>query len=1069
MSRSKAARPQLETLEARVLFSVARPDHVVVVIEEDRFSNAIGDTKDFPYLNQLAAGGLVYTNSHGVGHPSLPNYLALYAGSTLGVTDNGNTHTFTQPNLAKSLNSLQVAPGQYLSFVGFAETLPQNGDTTTRIAPDPTISGSAPDVYMRNYNPMAQFADAGTQNGVAVSNAAVNKTFASFPTTAAGFAALPNVAFVIPNTNHNTHGSNEQAPWATDPANYDMFRKNADAWLSAKMNAYAQWAKANNSILIITQDEEEDDYKIASTVSTLIVGDPRLVVPGTNSTSVNHFNVTRTIEDMFGLPLLGSTGSVGDLTLDASGRLSPFPVTVTQSASNTSLIASTASTVYGQSVTFTATVTGSGVPTGTVSFLDGSTVIGSGTVNASGVATFTTTALSGGATHSITASYGGDANSLASTSAAKSVTVSRASTTLALGASTSTTTFGQSVTLTATLSITSPGAGVASGSVSFSDGSMNLGSGTINAAGQATLAIATLGAGPHSITATYGGDTNFSGSNSSSVGVTVAQSSTTTTLSVPSSAIVGQSVTFSATVAAVAPGAGSATGTVQFYVDSVAFGSAVALSNGVATSPATTLALGGHAIVAVYSGDVNFAGSTSAQSTLNVSAAASSTTIASSANPAPVGQPITFTATVTGTGGVPSGSVQFMLDGVAFGAAVALLNGSAVSDSISTLAIGTHTVSAVYGGDANFAGSTSATLTQSVGTVNDAFANRMVLTGGVVSVIGSNIGATKEAGEPNHAANVGGASVWWTWTAPSTGTVVIDTAGSNFNTLLGVYTGTAVNALATVASNNDVVAGTLTSKVSFAITAGKVYQIAVDGFGGATGSIALNLNIIPTAPTGVSASDNTFGDKIRVTWTAPANATAYEVWRNTSNKSSSAAKISTTGVVGTTFDDTTAATAKTYYYWIKAKNAGGTSGFSAADTGIRAVAPLTNDAFANATALSGTSITVTGTNSGATKEAGEPNHGGNTGGHSVWWSWTAPAAGAVTIDTLGSTFDTLLGVYTGSAVNALTTMASNDDSLSGGTTTSKVTFTATAGTTYMIAVDGYGGVTGSITMHLSLV
>jgi fibronectin type 3 domain-containing protein len=265
------------------------------------------------------------------------------------------------------------------------------------------------------------------------------------------------------------------------------------------------------------------------------------------------------------------------------------------------------------------------------------------------------------------------------------------------------------------------------------------------------------------------------------------------------------------------------------------------------------------------------------------------------------------------------------------------------------------------------------------------------------------------------------------------------------------------------------VAGTLTSKVSFAITAGKVYQIAVDGFGGATGSIALNVNVIPTVPTAVSASDNTFADKIRVTWAAPANAAAYEVWRNTTNKSSSATKISTTDVVGMTYDDTTAATGKTYYYWIKAKNAGGTSGFSAADSGIRAVAPLTNDAFANATALSGTSVTLTASNVGATKETGEPNHGGNTGGHSVWWTWTAPTAGTVTIDTIGSNFDTLLGVYTGAAVNALTTIASNDDSPAGGTTTSKVTFTATAGTTYQIAIDGYGGASGNITMHLNLV
>src|SRR5207244_10985532 len=92
VARNKVARAKFETLEAGVLFSVVRPDHIVVVVEEDRFSNAIGDTAHMPYLNQLAASSLVYTNSHGVAHPSLPDYLALYAGSTLGITDNGNTH-----------------------------------------------------------------------------------------------------------------------------------------------------------------------------------------------------------------------------------------------------------------------------------------------------------------------------------------------------------------------------------------------------------------------------------------------------------------------------------------------------------------------------------------------------------------------------------------------------------------------------------------------------------------------------------------------------------------------------------------------------------------------------------------------------------------------------------------------------------------------------------------------------------------------------------------------------------------------------------------------------------------
>ena len=118
-----------------------------------------------------------------------------------------------------------------------------------------------------------------------------------------------------------------------------------------------------------------------------------------------------------------------------------------------------------------------------------------------------------------------------------------------------------------------------------------------------------------------------------------------------------------------------------------------------------------------------------------------------------------------------------------------------------------------------------------------------------------------------------------------------------------------------------------------------------------------------------------------------------------------------------------------------------------------------NDSFANATIIDPATpaAQLVGTNVAATKESGEPNHAGNGGGRSVWWRWTAPAAGSVTITTLGSLFDTVLGVYTGTSVSALTTVGSNDDVQSGVIRTSTVTFSATAGATYRIAVDGFDG------------
>jgi hypothetical protein len=136
-----------------------------------------------------------------------------------------------------------------------------------------------------------------------------------------------------------------------------------------------------------------------------------------------------------------------------------------------------------------------------------------------------------------------------------------------------------------------------------------------------------------------------------------------------------------------------------------------------------------------------------------------------------------------------------------------------------------------------------------------------------------------------------------------------------------------------------------------------------------------------------------------------------------------------------------------------------------------------NDNFANAITISlgsTNTTTVTGFNTNATKETGEPNHAGNSGGHSVWWKWSAPADGNVTLDTKGSYSDTTLGVYTGSSVSALTTIASNDDIKDGVIQASSLTFTATGGTTYYFAVDGFnagaanGGTDSSaITLNLN--
>jgi len=136
--------------------------------------------------------------------------------------------------------------------------------------------------------------------------------------------------------------------------------------------------------------------------------------------------------------------------------------------------------------------------------------------------------------------------------------------------------------------------------------------------------------------------------------------------------------------------------------------------------------------------------------------------------------------------------------------------------------------------------------------------------------------------------------------------------------------------------------------------------------------------------------------------------------------------------------------------------------------GARGSSPL-NDRFANATeiAMITGSLSLTGANIGATWEAGEPFHAGDIGSGSAWWRWTPPISGTYTLTTLGSNFDTTLGLYTGSAVNGLTTVASNDDIENGVIRTSRVTTSVTAGVPYMIAVDGWSGSYGQITLNVA--
>jgi Divergent InlB B-repeat domain len=397
---------------------------------------------------------------------------------------------------------------------------------------------------------------------------------------------------------------------------------------------------------------------------------------------------------------------------------------------------------------------------------------------------------------------------------------------------------------------------------------------------------------------------------------------------------------------------------------------------------------------------------------------------------------------------------------------------------------------------------------------NDDFANATALAETPFAVSGSNAGATKEAGEPDHAGNPGGHSVWFSWTPGTTGWVGIKSVGcfSSIDSLVAVYTGPAVNSLTPVASNASPFQSNCFNEAQpaeFEAVAGTTYMIAVDGRDGAEGSFEL-------AFTGPPANDD-FADATVVAPNPPqavfsttrlatkqagepdhaGNPGGHSVWFSWTPQKTEPVRIYTCS----SFDDFDSVLA-VYTGSELASLTEVASNDEAADpimfpgcatanseVVIHAVAGTTyriavdgadgkvgrfnlnfqgrpaNDDFAAAQTVTPNYFTLgsaEGTTRFATKEAGEPDHAGNPGGHSVWFAWTAPSSGPVRISTCGveGEMDTLLAVYTGSELATASLVAANDDGPRPrcGNRDSEIDLAAVAGITYRIAVDGKDGV-----------
>jgi hypothetical protein len=474
---------------------------------------------------------------------------------------------------------------------------------------------------------------------------------------------------------------------------------------------------------------------------------------------------------------------------------SPGSLNVAKADVTVDLTSSDTTTVSGESVNFGVTVAaqapGAGLPDGTVQLVIDGNNAGSPVALTGGVANFdpVTSLLNGN--HTVAVSYSGSSN-YKSGSDSLAQTVTPADTTTSVTVAPSPSSEDQMITITANVGAVAPGGGAATGLVSFTADGDPIGAGSLSPSSggaKATLQLSTLAPGSHTIVATYAGDNDYNGSVSEDknhlviAGAAIVPTNTVVHSSTNPSTY-GEFVSFTAEVTADDDTAAS--GAVQFSVDGVDVGDPVEVTDGSATSPLiASPEPGDHSVIAAFIGNPGYGGSGDflAQT---VSDATVGLTVTSSNASSAYGQAVTFKATaVTPQSGIgnPNGHVQFRVDGVAVGGAVALdADGEATSNAVSTLAPGTHVVTADYSGSAHFAPALAST-TQAVGKVS-------TTTGLVASPSSVNFGQTVSltATVTPGATALGAPTGTVTFTEGSTtlGTAVVGASGTNGKATIAV-------------------------------------------------------------------------------------------------------------------------------------------------------------------------------------------------------------------------------------------------------------------------------------------
>ena len=279
-SNSKSAAAQSEK------HSLTKPDHIIIVMLENHGFDQIIGSANAPFINSLVRKGLLFSDYHGVTHPSQPNYIALFSGSPQGVTGDKclqSVTPYTTPNLGASL----IKAGY--TFKGYAQTMPSIGFLPCFYKMSELNKAY---LYGRKHCPWVNW-QGDKKNNLPAS---VSLPMTAFPSN---FAKLPTLAFVIPDMDHDMHNIGKRG---------DAFAiKMGDTWLKDNLSTYADWAMKHNSLLIITFDE--DNFTVKNHIPTIFVGP--MVKGGTTNQNANHYDLHRTIEAMYGLEPGGANdGSV---------------------------------------------------------------------------------------------------------------------------------------------------------------------------------------------------------------------------------------------------------------------------------------------------------------------------------------------------------------------------------------------------------------------------------------------------------------------------------------------------------------------------------------------------------------------------------------------------------------------------------------------------------------------------------------------------------------------------------------------------------------------------------------